>query len=664
MRSHSIVTIIFLTAVCLLASCDLKKVKRIEPDHIYSPFAPEGIKTAVRISPDGKRLGYLLDGALRVLDLKTTSSTAPVKSREGVVDWRWLSSRKLLIHSTDEGRARLAILDINTEQVNSLEVDEMKAFRYLAKNENGNEFMASIEFDDPSQSGIYRFDVFASKWTKEYDQGYSNWYFDADLNLVAASRHAGLYHYEAYVRKSDSSWEVIESPNEEWSSIGLDLGGILSVSGDGSHIYLMNNYNSDEVQLKSYDVQSGSATVMGAAPFCDLIWANAHLNGQNQPLAVSSYSALHQLHCVDPSVLDDYGFLFDKKNCNAQFVDASGSGDVWVVRYLLGVKMDYYLYFRSSKRLRFLFEDRETFRKYDPSIKKPLIAYGEDSIRLESQLIFSPEYDNNGDGLPDKPMPTIMFLHGGPWMGFYQYDPFYHLLFEFWASRGYAVVNAQFRSGVGFGRKYVEAGKRQWGGKIHSDILKVRAHVVSEGISDSLRVGVWGWSFGGYSTALALTLSPEKFTCGIAMNGLTDLYSFMKEKEEVFRNNGRWDWWCENLGDPNSSADSIQLTAYSPIHHAHKLRAPLLLVHGGKDSKAQPYHSQNLALKLKGLGKKVGYLRFPNEPHDYRKKRSWRALMLVAEQFFDRNLRAKAVAPVDVSDDAVWEFGRQLISDQ
>ena len=130
----------------------------------------------------------------------------------------------------------------------------------------------------------------------------------------------------------------------------------------------------------------------------------------------------------------------------------------------------------------------------------------------------------NGDGVPDKPVPMVLNVHGGPWArDSYGFDPEHQWL----ANRGYAVLSVNFRGSTGFGKDFINAADNEWAGKMHDDLLDAVDWAVREKIAVADKVAIYGGSYGGYATLVGLTFTPDKFACGVDIVGPSNLATLL-----------------------------------------------------------------------------------------------------------------------------------------
>ncbi len=185
-----------------------------------------------------------------------------------------------------------------------------------------------------------------------------------------------------------------------------------------------------------------------------------------------------------------------------------------------------------------------------------------------------------------KKVPTIVFPHGGPWShDVWGFDPYV----QFFADRGYAVFQPQFRGSTGYGADHEQAGYQQWGLAIQDDITDGVRWLIEQGIADPDKICIVGESFGGYAAAMGLAKTPELYRCGVSVAGVLDMKQFIADR-------GEYMFSGINKAILNKKKEAKLV---SPYHLADQIRAPLLLIHGDKDTVVPIKHSKKLYKKLK-----------------------------------------------------------------
>lgn len=228
--------------------------------------------------------------------------------------------------------------------------------------------------------------------------------------------------------------------------------------------------------------------------------------------------------------------------------------------------------------------------------------------------------------------PLVVLPHGGPRTRD-EYD--FEYLVQFLASRGYAVLQPQFRGSWGFGDAFEEAGEGEWGGKMQTDLLDGVAALAAQGEVDAARACIVGASFGGYSALAGAALYPGAYRCAASIAGIADLGQLLLEQGRAY---GRASAGLEELRVMIGAASPQKLAETSPAQHAAAVQAPVLLIHGDKDTVVAPAQSLRMAEALKAAGKPHELVILEGENH-YLTRSSNRTRTLEAlEAFLARHL--------------------------
>lgn len=233
---------------------------------------------------------------------------------------------------------------------------------------------------------------------------------------------------------------------------------------------------------------------------------------------------------------------------------------------------------------------------------------------------------------PGAKPPLVVLPHGGPTSrDTYDFD----FLVQFLATRGYAVLQPQFRGSWGFGRDFEEAGEGEWGGKMQTDLLDGVAALSSEGQVDADRVCIVGASFGGYSALAGAALYPDAYRCAASIAGISDLGQLIIEEARYYGREGEAiDELRRELGDVSSA----RIAAQSPARHVDAVTAPVLLIHGDKDTVVLADQSELMAKRLQSAGKDVEFILLEDENHYLTKTANRVRTLEAVEQFLAKHL--------------------------
>lgn len=245
-----------------------------------------------------------------------------------------------------------------------------------------------------------------------------------------------------------------------------------------------------------------------------------------------------------------------------------------------------------------------------------------------------PAYVTLPPGAPAKggKLPLVVLPHGGPRArDVYEFD----FIAQFIATRGYAVLQPQFRGSSGFGDKFASAGKGEWGGKMQTDLQDGVAALAAAGDVDPKRVCIVGASFGGYAALAGATLFPDAYRCAASIAGVSDLGQLILEEGRLY---GRDSGAAQALREELAAADRAKLLAMSPARQAATARIPILLIHGDKDTVVLLSQSKRMAEALKAAGKEVEFIVLENENHYLTKTATRTQTLETLERFLAKNL--------------------------
>lgn len=247
-----------------------------------------------------------------------------------------------------------------------------------------------------------------------------------------------------------------------------------------------------------------------------------------------------------------------------------------------------------------------------------------------------PAYLTLPESLTAKNLPLIAYIHGGPHArDYFGYDP----ITQMFASRGYAVLQPQFRMSTGFGWKHHKAGWKQWGLAMQDDITDGIAHLVQQGIVDPKRVCIVGASYGGYATMYGLIKDPDLYRCGINFIGVTDVKMLFTVNWSDMSGPAMENIGALMHGDPKT--DEAYFQKASAIGNADKIKAPVLMAYGSEDIRVPLIHGEKMRDRLRDLGKSVEWMVMTGEGHGWSKESNqilWGETML---NFVERHLQGK-----------------------
>jgi dipeptidyl aminopeptidase/acylaminoacyl peptidase len=253
------------------------------------------------------------------------------------------------------------------------------------------------------------------------------------------------------------------------------------------------------------------------------------------------------------------------------------------------------------------------------------VAYdARDGLRVPGYLSLPPGR-SLGDG--GEPLALVVNPHGGPWVrDSWGYNP----EVQFLASRGYAVLQMNYRGSAGYGRSYLEASFGQWGLAMQDDITDGVAWAIEAGIADPARVAIYGGSYGGYATLSGITKTPELYKCAVDYVGVSSIFSWLDAFPPYWK--PMLEMVHEMVGHPERDAERLRAT--SPLYHVDKIRCPLLVAQGANDPRVKLEESDQLVAALRERGVDVEYLVKDDEGHGFANEENRFEFYRAMERFF------------------------------
>jgi dipeptidyl aminopeptidase/acylaminoacyl peptidase len=239
-----------------------------------------------------------------------------------------------------------------------------------------------------------------------------------------------------------------------------------------------------------------------------------------------------------------------------------------------------------------------------------------------------------------KNLPMVVMVHGGPYARGTSWG--WKPESQFLASRGYAVLEPEFRGSTGFGYQHFRAGWKQWGLKMQDDIADGVKWAIAQGIADPKRICIAGASYGGYATLMGLVNDPGLYQCGINWVGVTDInllftghWRFTSDLPPMWKKYGM----PELIGDPVKNAD--QFNATSPLQQAARITQPLLLAYGGADMRVPIIHGTKFRDAVKATNQQVEWIEYSEEGHGWALPKNRIDFWTRVEKFLDKHIGTK-----------------------
>ena len=258
------------------------------------------------------------------------------------------------------------------------------------------------------------------------------------------------------------------------------------------------------------------------------------------------------------------------------------------------------------------------------------------------------ESDENGDGLPDQPLPMVLYVHGGPWArDYWGFDSIHQWL----ANRGYAVLSVNFRGSTGLGKNFINAGNLEWGRKMHDDLIDAVNWSVQQGIADPEEMAIMGGSYGGYAALAGLTFTPKIFACAVDIVGPSNLITLLETIPPYWK--PEIEQFTNRVGDFRTEAGRKLLQERSPLTYVDRIERPLLIGQGANDPRVKQNESDQIVKAMQGKNLPVTYVLYADEGHGFARPENRLSFYAIAEAFLAEHLGG-SFQPIG------QDFGREL----
>ena len=239
----------------------------------------------------------------------------------------------------------------------------------------------------------------------------------------------------------------------------------------------------------------------------------------------------------------------------------------------------------------------------------------------------------------------MLWVHGGPW---YRDEYGYNGPAQWFANRGYAVMQVNYRGSTGFGKAFLNAATKEWAKAMHDDLIDAVNWAVEAGYTTADQVAIGGGSYGGYATLVGMTFTPDTFACGVDLVGPSNLETLINSIPEYWAS--FFEVLVAHVGDPRTEEGRRLLRARSPVYFADNISKPLLIGQGANDPRVTQQESDQIVEAMKAKELPVTYLLYPDEGHGMGRAENWDSFFAVTEAFLARCLGGRSEAFGDAFD--------------
>ncbi len=589
-------------------------------------------KADPQLSPDGSFLAFLapFEGVLNVwVGDRDGDTFRPIThdTDRGIRAYFWAHDGAHLLYLQDVGgdeNWRLFKVHMASGTIDDVTPFENVQVQLVSRDKrHPSELLLAINQDDARLHDVYHLDLRTNDLTlvAKNPGNVLSWIADTAFQVRAAQASTPDGGTELLIRPNPSGdWEPWLRWNAEDAMSSWPLGFTL----DGEHVYLVDSHGVNAARLVRRAMGGSEVEVLAEDPQYDVGGVVVHPDTREIQL-VGFTRARHDWEVLDQTLAADVDALRALRPGDFSIQSRTHADDLWIVEYLEDRHpVSYYLYDRTNRQARFLFTTRPALTAHTLAPMEPVSIEARDGLTIHGYLTTPAGSEPVG-------LPLVLNVHGGPWhRDTWGYDP----EAQWFANRGYACLQVNFRGSTGYGKQFLNAGNREWGGKMHDDLVDAVRWAVDRGIANAEQVAIYGGSYGGYAALVGATFTPELFCCAVDIVGPSNLITFIDTIPPY------WSSYVAMLHDRvgNPETDTDFLKSRSPLTHVDRIRIPLLIAQGANDPRVKQAESEQIVAVMREKGIDHEYMLFPDEGHGFAKPENRLTFYAAAERFLAKHL--------------------------
>ena len=619
-------------------------------------------KAALRISPNHQMISYLapLNDVLNVWIAPKDNPEAAVAVTQdtlrGIRIYFWAYNNDQIIYLQDLGgdeNWQVHAVNVKTkEDKNLTPIEEIigpdnkpvtlpngKLLRPRADIQEvsykfPNEILIGLNNRNPQFFDIYRLNLLNGDMTMiQQNDRFSGFQTDDDYNIRFGLQMTPEGGNEIFIPDGKKGWVLFDTiPMEDMLTTAP-----ISFDKTGNLLYMIDSRGRNTAALVSLNLKTKEKKVIFEDPLADISDIMIQPVEKTIEAAASDYLRTNW-KILDESVKPDFDYLKTLTDGDINVTSRSIDDNFWTVAFVKdNGPVLYYLYDRPQKKADYLFSNRKDLESLQLSKMHPMIIKSRDSMNLISYLTLPYWTDPDGDGHPNRALPMVLFVHGGPWArDSWGYNPYHQWL----ANRGYAVLSVNYRGSTGFGKKFINAGNLEWAGKMHDDLIDAVDWTIKKGIVNKDKVAIMGGSYGGYATLVGLTFTPKVFACGVDIVGPSNLETLLQTIPPYWA--PMINMFTSRVGDFRTEEGKALLKSRSPITYVDSIQKPLLIGQGANDPRVKQAEADQIVNAMKAKNIPVTYVLYPDEGHGFARPENRLSFNAIADIFLAKNLGGRS----------------------
>ncbi len=611
-------------------------------------FFRNPLKSQYKISPDGLFYSWLapIDGRMNLfiqnISTKEITQLTTISDRD-IAGYMWGNSNTILFLKDNGGDENFVIYSVNTPATSialqfEASINDTGSANALTPasgvranlvddlpNDDDHVLIETNE-RDPTVFDPYLLNVNTGerKMLEENPGNVSGWTMDHKGRIRVATSTDGVNTSLLYKNDDSGKWETLVTTKFTETIQPLFF------TFDNQNLFCLSNIGRDKLAVVEYNLKKKAEAT--------IVFENAEVDAEGLTYsnlrktltAVSYIKDKREFKFIDKQQEENYNYLKTQLgDYEISFSSKTKDESTYIVRTYSDRSLGaYYLFSPEKKQLELIEEVSPWITEKVMCRMLPISFTSRDGLAIHGYLTLP-------NGPVQQNLPLVVNPHGGPWAR----DQWgYNAEVQFLANRGYAVLQINYRGSTGYGKQFWMSSFKQWGKTMQDDITDGVKYITSQKIADPERVAIYGASYGGYATLAGLAFTPDLYACGIDYVGVSNLISFMNTIPPYWK--PYLEMMYEMVGDPEK--DKKLLEAASPMMHADKITAPLLVAQGAKDPRVNVEESNQMIEAMKKRGVNVEYILEPEEGHGFQNEENRFKFYRSMEKFLETHLGVSA----------------------
>jgi dipeptidyl aminopeptidase/acylaminoacyl peptidase len=552
----------------------------------------------------------------------------------GIRSYGWAYTNQHILYLQDQnGDENWRIYSVNLQSGEILDLTPFEGvraeFRALSP-KHPYEAVIALNKRDPEYHDLFLLNIETGNLTLILEnRNFSGFEIDDDYKVRLATNMTADGGSEIFMPTVDGGWETFMKIDMEDTLTT----GFAGFNKSNDQIYLIDSRGRNTAALYALDLNTNESTFLAEDPKSDLTGMMVHPTEKNVQAVAFYYDRINWT-IMDPSIEPDMERLNEVDDGDMTVVSRSLDDKVWIVVYTKdNGPARYYSYDRQNESASFLFTDRELLEDMPLAKMTPAIIRTRDGLDMVCYYTLPLGSDKNDDGLPDEPLPMVLYVHGGPWgRDYWGFDPTHQWL----ANRGYAVLSVNFRGSTGLGKNFTNAGNMEWGRKMHDDLIDAVNWSIEQKIANPEKIAIMGGSYGGYAALAGVTLTPKTFACAVDIVGPSNLITLLETIPPYWK--PEIEQFTKRVGDFRTEDGRKLLEERSPLTYADRIERPLLIGQGANDPRVKQNESDQIVKAMQAKGLPVTYVLYADEGHGFARPENSLSFYAIAEAFLAEHL--------------------------